>query len=313
LAVLVTESVVGVIAPVSAATNPPRVSVTTGHGYACRWIQSLGSAHRTGVIKVAIGGFNVVVPITTDPMGIYFDATSLVIEDAGNEPVSLPLTNTLSLVETTDHERTIGPAPLDGQVCLAELTPHSAPVVLVDQFWGGSAGINALEAFYQTTSGAWEDDSVALFGVATFEVLDGVPYLKTGNPTWELGSAAFGGEPLTLLTFANGRYVNVTRDHPNAVTRDASSEWRAFRSSQTQNFTSLGALAAWTGDLCELGMGSRALRTVRQLNASGKLKNKEGGGPSGNGFASEVQSLCHSQAAAQWPKSDSDQYGQPAT
>jgi hypothetical protein len=71
---------------------------------------------------------------------------------------------------------------------------------------------------------------------------------------YEFTDFAASGLPIQILTFSDGRFVNVTRQYPKLIARDAA-RWRsAFNSMAKQHYDdSVGVVAAWAADQELLG------------------------------------------------------------
>jgi hypothetical protein len=66
---------------------------------------------------------------------------------------------------------------------------------------------------------------------------------------YEFTDFAASGLPIQILTFADRRFVNVTRHYPKLIANDAGRWMKAFHSLARQNYTdSVGVVAAWAAD-----------------------------------------------------------------
>ena len=66
-------------------------------------------------------------------------------------------------------------------------------------------------------------------------------------------SYAASGSPVALFAFSGGRFVDVTRDHPAAVRKDARDWWATTCRAGAAATRSAGVFAAWAADACLLG------------------------------------------------------------
>ncbi len=94
---------------------------------------------------------------------------------------------------------------------------------------------------------------------------------------------AYSGLPLQILSFANGRFRNVTRSFPSALAKDAAKWLRAFRSERRLQLGN-GLIAAWAADEELLGHGALVRSTLAREAAQGHLRSRENYGPSGTAF-----------------------------
>ena len=86
------------------------------------------------------------------------------------------------------------------------------------------------------------------------------------NVKFDCGACSPG--PVQILTFADGRTVDITRQFPERIAAEADGWWKTI---QGANPPFLGVVAAWTADECEVGKQTSAYATLDALNAAGKL------------------------------------------
>lgn len=186
----------------------------------------------------------------------------------------------------------------DPSACIVDFYGNTEGTVLLDQYDGGSGMFNAIEAYVQAGStGHWTTLGVLDLGGLGVVDLSGSPFLVVPNVAWSVGSASYGGMPVTYYSLQGGTFVNVTYQHQAAVATNASNDWRMFRASHRTSTPQFGLLLAWTGDECEIGHGEAALKTVHELEAQGKLSVKTSptfspGGPVGADLVKWANKLC---------------------
>ena len=94
--------------------------------------------------------------------------------------------------------------------------------------------------------------------------------------------------PVQLWTFASGRFTDVTRRHPAAVTADAA-RWMTEYEARRDGTNALGVLAAWVADEYLLGQATAADAYLAAEQAAGRLKSEdETAWPGGAGFVAEL-------------------------
>jgi hypothetical protein len=65
---------------------------------------------------------------------------------------------------------------------------------------------------------------------------------------------AASGLPIRVLAFSNNHFVNVTRQYPSLIVRDAKRMWSAFSAQRSSHYSdSVGLFAAWAADEYLLG------------------------------------------------------------
>jgi hypothetical protein len=113
----------------------------------------------------------------------------------------------------------------------------------------------------------------------------------TGDARFAYAFASFADSafPVQLWSFAGGRFTDVTRQDPAAVTADAARWMKAYM--QTRDGTNaLGVLAAWVADEYLLGQAPTADAFVASELAAGRLKSEdEQQWPGGAGFVAELR------------------------
>jgi hypothetical protein len=97
---------------------------------------------------------------------------------------------------------------------------------------------------------------------------------------------AASGLPIEIVAFSKGRFVNVTRQYPKLVAKDAQKWLRAFRSEASGGYSdSTGIIAAWAADEDSLGHLALVRSFLQQQVVAGHLNEAMGTiEPRGRGF-----------------------------
>ncbi len=99
---------------------------------------------------------------------------------------------------------------------------------------------------------------------------------------------AASGLPIEILTFANGRFTDVTRAYPRRVARDAAVWLKAFNGMARQGYPdSVGVIASWAADEDLLGHPQLVSRYLAQQARAGHLNVP--GGAGGTKFVARLQ------------------------
>ena len=256
---------VGVTASLSCGSvdlrdNPPGTSVTT---------TTLGSVTATlsGTTAAGIGG----------QPGLTVAALSVSLPGGGHfsEPVSPPAQATMvfpvSIAPVSADATATVPTPSPGALCLANFPGEARPTVLLGLFTGGAHCCFVTRAIALSSSGLAPPVDEALGNPDASLSPDGrhaVLVTADNSFAYAFSSYAASGMPVEVLTFSGGRFVDVTAQHPDLVTRDAARWWTTFNGAPGNG---LGVLAPWVADECTLGRVAYAWTTVDQLQAQGRL------------------------------------------
>jgi hypothetical protein len=253
------------IAPLSCGTvdlrnSPPGTSVTT---------TTLGSvtATLTGTTASGIGG----------QPGLSVAELSVSLAHGGHfsEPVTppaqAPMVFPVSIAPVPPDSTTTPLVPVAAALCLARFPGEALPTVLLGLFTGGAHCCFVTRAIGLSSSGFAPPVDDALGNPSAFLSPDGEHALLVtadNSFAYAFSSYAASGMPVKVLQFSGGTFVDVTKQHPDLVTRDASRWWTAFNGAPGNG---LGVLAPWVADECRLGRSASAWTTVDQLQAEGRL------------------------------------------
>jgi hypothetical protein len=108
---------------------------------------------------------------------------------------------------------------------------------------------------------------------------------------YEFTDFAASGLPIQILQFSGGHFVDVTRDYPALIAKDAARWLKAFRSMARQHYSdSVGVIAAWAADEDLLGRSQDVASYLAQQAKAGHLNSALGPPePSGRKFVTALQ------------------------
>jgi hypothetical protein len=164
--------------------------------------------------------------------------------------------------------------------------------VVLDLYSGGAHCCTIEEVFtYDTTTKTYArvernfgDPSAPLFdlghnGRYEFESAD-------DSFAYRFTDFAASGLPLEIVAFSKGHFVNVTRQYPQLIAKDAQKWLRAFRSEASEGYSdSTGLIAAWAADEDSLGHLALVRSFLQQQVVAGHLNEAMGSTePRGRGF-----------------------------
>jgi hypothetical protein len=241
-------AVVAVLVPAAAQAAVPKTeTATSGAVTATFTYDDAGDGRWTGLkIQVTRAG------------AVVFDAAPTA--DLCEEPYCAPGD------PFTDH----------GSIRVADLDADGEPEVLVDLYSGGAHCCLVTEILRWTGSGyATVVRDFADFGYTlTPPAAAGRPAtFVTGDQRFAYAFASFADSPFPprLLTFDNGRWHDVTRQHPETLRADAAHLLKTYR--QRRNGTrALGVLAAWVADEYRLGHRAKADAFLAAELRAGRLQ-----------------------------------------
>ena len=203
-----------------------------------------------------------------DPSGGYMVGASLEVIRAGTTLLQEPVTAPAPEGQRSDWWAT-GWETLES-VCL-EVPASGLPVVHVVGYAGAMTCCGMERTYYPRPDSTYAtlDHSLGR-GPGTFELAGGQVVLGASNADFNVkfDCGACSPGPLQVLTFADGRTVDITRPFPERIAAEADGWWKTI---QGANPPFLGVVAAWTADECEVGKQTLAYATLDALNAAGKL------------------------------------------
>lgn len=176
-----------------------------------------------------------------------------------------------------------------GPLFVKDLEGNGQPAVVLDLYTGGAHCCSVVQVFsydpavmtYRLTEHDFGDPGARLTDV------DGNGSLQFESAddrfAYEFTSFAYSGLPRQIWRFQNGRFLDVTRQFPQAVAADARRQWRQFLADRRQGL-GLGFIAAWAADEDLLGHGTAVTRTLAKQARLHQLRSRDGLSPSGSAF-----------------------------
>jgi hypothetical protein len=156
------------------------------------------------------------------------------------------------------------------------LQAGSEPQVLLRLFWGGANCCEVDEVFSWAPAAGTYDRATRVMGEGA-RVRD---LAHNGRYEFETADYAFkyaftdgaaSGQPIQILRFSAGRFLNVTRSYPKLIARDAAAYLKAFKAQRPHYSDTVGLIAAWAADEDELGHSRQVARYLRRQAALGHL------------------------------------------
>lgn len=162
----------------------------------------------------------------------------------------------------------IGSRDVHGYVCLVRFQPRQpmdAMVGVVPGFMGAAPDLVILGPGGQKSFTGQTD-----FRPYSLILSHGAPLIRAGDFAFHgrFDCDGCSGLPLRFFTVKAGHLVNVSGDHPDAITRDARKWWRL---AHRRTWIGRGFLAAWAADEYTLGNEDRVYETLNRLAAHGRF------------------------------------------
>jgi hypothetical protein len=168
-----------------------------------------------------------------------------------------------------------GPRP---SVEVADVEHNGEPDVVLDLYSGGAHCCTVLQVFsfdparntYAVTEREFGDPDVSVVDLRR----DGQFEFLTADDSfaYRFTDYAASGLPIQILTFADGRFIDVTRSYPALIAKDAAMWLKAFKGQARQHYPdSVGVIAAWAADEDLLGHAGLVSRYLHRQAAAGHL------------------------------------------
>ena len=110
-----------------------------------------------------------------------------------------------------------------------------------------------------------------------------------GRFKYQFTDGAASGQPLQILAFSGGRFIDVTRRYPKLIAKDAAGWLRTFRQVQSYHDT-VGVIAAWAADEDLLGHSRMVAAYLAEQVQRGTLTVPQGSAqPGGERFVKSLQ------------------------
>jgi hypothetical protein len=175
-------------------------------------------------------------------------------------------------------------------LCVANFPGERLPVVLVGLQTGGAHCCTIVRAVTVSPTGLGSvvDDDVGNPAASLSpDGTDALVVTADNAFAYAFATYAASGLPVKVLQFDHGNFDDVTAQHLDLVTKDASMWWDVFAPHPGNG---LGVLAAWVADECLLGQGNSAWTTVNGLETQGQLSGPAGW-PTGAAYVHALQSF----------------------
>ena len=180
------------------------------------------------------------------------------------------------------------PGPAVGRhssVQVVDLEHDGEPDVVLDLYSGGAHCCTVVEVFSFDAAAATYVETERTFGDPDARVVDlahnGQFEFLTADDSfaYRFTDFAASGLPIAILTFAGGRFTDVTRSYPKLIAKDAAFWLRAFKRMAGDHYSdSVGVIAAWAADQYLLGHVKLANRYLHQQAVAGHLNAPFAGG-----------------------------------
>lgn len=189
------------------------------------------------------------------------------------------------------------PGPATGQrpsVVVVDVEHTGEPDVVLDLYSGGAHCCTVLQIFsfdpaantYVGTEREFGDPDVRVVDLRR----DGRFELLTADDSfaYRFTDYAASGLPIQILTFAGGRFIDVTRSYPALIAKDAAFWLKAFKGMAREGYPdSVGVIAAWAADEDLLGHTRLVSRYLHRQAVAGHLNAPFGAG--GSRFVANLQ------------------------
>jgi hypothetical protein len=185
------------------------------------------------------------------------------------------------------------------QTHIRDLDLDGEPEVWVDIYSGGAHCCldsrffrwQPSRAAYASTKHAWRDigyERKRLDG-------DARPELVSADARFGYMFTAFAGSafPIQIWHFDHGQVVDVTRNFPSQIERDADQLWRSYLRFRRGPDDPRGVLAAWVADQYLLGRGDEGWATILRIAKRGELGPRAdlAGWPQGGAYLKALRSF----------------------
>jgi hypothetical protein len=168
------------------------------------------------------------------------------------------------------------------------------PDVLLNLYSGGAHCCYLVQVFrydptertYEKIEHVWGDPGYALKRLDKGGPLEFVS--ADDRFAYEFAAYAFSGLPLEIFQLRDGRFIDVTREYPKLIGRDAAGWWKSYLAGAKGSFA-LGYLAAWAADEYNLERRADVAQTLKRLKAAHELRSSSGFGPGGSAFIAHLE------------------------
>jgi hypothetical protein len=185
------------------------------------------------------------------------------------------------------------PASSDA-LSVTDVEGDGEPDVLLNLYSGGAHCCYLVQVFrydptkrtYEKIEHVWGDPGYALKRLDESGPLEFVS--ADDRFAYEFAAYAFSGLPLEIFELRDGRFIDVTRNYPKLIGRDAAGWWRSYLAGAKGSFA-LGYLAAWAADEYNLDRSAVVVRTLKRLETAHELRSSSGFGLGGAAFVAHLE------------------------
>jgi hypothetical protein len=174
-------------------------------------------------------------------------------------------------------------------LAVGDLEGDGQPAVVLELSTGGAHCCSIVQVFsfdpgtmtYRSVERDFGDPGALVTDLAG----DGRLELESADDrfAYEFAAYAYSGLPLQIWSFTEGRFTDVTKQFPAAITADAARQLKGFLANRRQGY-GLGLIAAWAADQELLGHDGLVRATLAREARHGRLRSRGHYGPSGHAF-----------------------------
>jgi hypothetical protein len=184
----------------------------------------------------------------------------------------------------------IGAGPTKSSpLAVGDLEGNGQPAVVLELSTGGAHCCSVLQVFsfdpgtmtYRSVERDFGDPGALVTNLAG----DGRLEIESADDrfAYEFTPYAYSGLPLQIWSFREGRFIDVTKQFPEAVAADATRQFKGFLANRRQGY-GLGLIAAWAADQELLGHDGLVRTTLAREVRHGRLRSREHYAPAGRAF-----------------------------
>lgn len=180
-----------------------------------------------------------------------------------------------------------------GPLFVKDLEGNGQPAVILDLYTGGAHCCSVVQVFsydpgvmtYRLIEHNFGDPGARLTDAGG----NGSLHFQSADDrfAYEFTSYAYSGLPLQIWRFQEGRFVDVTRQFPQAVAADAKRQFKQFLANRRQGL-GLGFIAAWAADEELLGHSATVKHMLARRARLHQLRSGDGLSSGGSAFIQKL-------------------------
>jgi hypothetical protein len=182
------------------------------------------------------------------------------------------------------------PASTTSSLKALDLDADGEPEVLLSLYSGGANCCFVEQVFsYDAATGTYAKASQNFgdFGASIKRLSGGVRFVGANYAfKYAFTDGADSGEPILIVKFAGGRFLDDTRSYPALIAKDAKRWLTAFKHDLKNG---VGVLAAWAADEEQLGHSRLVTSYLERQLKAGHLKSAAGPKDSGKHFITKLR------------------------